>query len=69
VNDELERICNLCDLILKYYSGIRLEGLRKTTIPSMDSRSPGRDLNPGPPKYEAGMLTTGPRLSVDKSME
>jgi hypothetical protein len=27
-------------------------------IISQDSRSPGRDLNPGPPKYEAGVLTT-----------
>jgi hypothetical protein len=25
---------------------------------SQDSRSSGRDLNPGPPKYEAGVLTT-----------
>jgi hypothetical protein len=23
-----------------------------------DSRSPGQDLNPGPTKYEAGVLTT-----------
>jgi hypothetical protein len=25
---------------------------------SQGSRSPGGDLNPGPPKYEAGVLTT-----------
>jgi hypothetical protein len=25
---------------------------------SHNSRSPGRDLNPGPPEYEAGVLTT-----------
>jgi hypothetical protein len=25
---------------------------------SQDSRSPGRDLNPGPPEYKAGVLTT-----------
>jgi hypothetical protein len=31
---------------------------------SQDSWSPGRDLNPGPPEYEAGMLTTLPRRSV-----
>jgi hypothetical protein len=31
---------------------------------SQDSRSPGRDLKPGPPEYEAGVLTTGPRRSM-----
>jgi hypothetical protein len=31
---------------------------------SQDSRSPGLYLNPGPPEYEAGGLTTRPRLSV-----
>jgi hypothetical protein len=25
---------------------------------SQDSRSPGQDLNPGPPEYGAGVLTT-----------
>jgi hypothetical protein len=29
-----------------------------------NSRSPGRDLNPGPPKQEAGVLTTRQRRSV-----
>jgi hypothetical protein len=43
-------------LLLKYYPGIRLEGLRKTTKNlSQDSRYPGGDFNPGPP--EAGVLT------------
>jgi hypothetical protein len=28
---------------------------------SQDSRSPGRDLNPGPHEYEAGELTISPR--------
>jgi hypothetical protein len=37
-------------------------GLRKNTENvSQDSRSAGRDLNQGPPEYEAGMLTTQPR--------
>jgi hypothetical protein len=45
-------------LILRYCSGIRLERLRKTTKNRHNSRSPGRDLNPGPPEYEVGMLTT-----------
>jgi hypothetical protein len=31
---------------------------------SQDSRYPGQDLNPEPPKYEAWMLTIRPRLSV-----
>jgi hypothetical protein len=33
-------------------------------IPSQDSRSLGRDLNPRPPKYEARVLTTQPRRFV-----
>jgi hypothetical protein len=49
----------------KYYTGICLEGLTKTMKNlSQDSRSPGRDSNPGPPEYYAGMLTTRPRRSV-----
>jgi hypothetical protein len=40
-------------LILKYYLGIYLEGLRKTAKNlSQVSRSPGRDFKPGPPEYE-----------------
>jgi hypothetical protein len=31
---------------------------------SQDSRYPGRDLKPGPPEYETGMLTTRPRRLV-----
>jgi hypothetical protein len=41
--------------------GICLEGLRKTTkILSKDNRSPSRDLNTGPPEYEAGVSATRP---------
>jgi hypothetical protein len=51
-------------LIVRLYPGIRLDGLRKTTKSrSQDKRSPGRDLNPRPPEYEAGVLTTRPRRS------
>jgi hypothetical protein len=40
---------------LRSNPGICIEGLRKTTKNlSQDSWSPGRDLNTGPPKYEAG---------------
>jgi hypothetical protein len=39
-------------LNLKYYPIIHLEGLNK--VVSQDSRSPDRDLNPGPPEYEGG---------------
>jgi hypothetical protein len=43
----------------RYYPGICLEELRKTMKDlSQDSRSPGRDLKPGTPEYEAGVLTT-----------
>jgi hypothetical protein len=40
-------------------------GTEKTTKNlSQDSWSLGRDLNPGPPEYGAGVLTTRPRRSV-----
>jgi hypothetical protein len=46
-------------LILRYYPGILLNGLRKTTKNlSPDSLSRGRDLYPRPHEYEEGMLTT-----------
>jgi hypothetical protein len=50
---------------LRYYPDICLEGLRKKTKNlSQFIRSPGRDLNPGPPEYEAEVLTTRPRRSM-----
>jgi hypothetical protein len=59
VNDELER--STCDLILRYYPCIHLEGL-KTTMKnlSQDGRSLGLDFNLGPPKCEVGALKTRP---------
>jgi hypothetical protein len=52
-------------LILRYCLGICLEGLRKATKNlSKDTLSPGRDLNPELPEYEAGVLTTRQRRSV-----
>jgi hypothetical protein len=52
-------------IILMHCPGICLELLGKTTINlSQDSRSPGRYFNPGPPEYEAGLLTTRPLCSV-----
>jgi hypothetical protein len=43
---------------LRYYLDIGLKGLRKTTENfSLDSLSPGRDLNPRLTEYEAGVLT------------
>jgi hypothetical protein len=42
-----------------------MEGLRKATQNlGQDSRSRGRDLNPGPPEYEARVLPIRPRHSV-----
>jgi hypothetical protein len=50
---------------LRYYPGIYLEGLRKTTKTlSQGSRSSGLDLNSQPPEYEVAVLTTRPRRSV-----
>jgi hypothetical protein len=46
------------NLLLAYYLGICIERPRKTTKTlSQDSRSPGRDLNQGPPKYETRVRT------------
>jgi hypothetical protein len=51
--------------MLRCYPNIRLKGLRKITIDlSQDNRSLGRDLKPGPPEHEAGVLTTRSRRSV-----
>jgi hypothetical protein len=62
VNYELERMCKEVVVAwpnLRYYPGICPEGLRKNTKTlSQDSRSPGRNLNPGPSESEAGVLTT-----------
>jgi hypothetical protein len=45
--------------VLRYYPGICLEGLRKTTKNlSQNNQFPGRDFNPGPPEYEIRVLTT-----------
>jgi hypothetical protein len=55
---------------LRYYPGICLEGLkkrRKTSIRITGRRS--RDLNPGPPEYDAGVLTTLPQRSVESMRE
>jgi hypothetical protein len=50
---------------LRYYPGIFLEEQRNTTnILSQDRRSLDRDFNPGPPEYDAGVLTTRLRRSV-----
>jgi hypothetical protein len=51
-------------LILRYYPGICLEGLRKQRKTCQDRRSSGPDLNLEHPEYEAGVLTTRPRRSV-----
>jgi hypothetical protein len=42
-----------------YYAGINLEGLIKTTNTSVSIASRrGMDLNPEPPEYDVGVLTT-----------
>jgi hypothetical protein len=55
------------DLILRYYPGICLEGLRKTmkTL-RQDSQSLSQDLNLGFPDHKAGVVTTWPRCLVMK---
>jgi hypothetical protein len=55
---------------LRYYPSIFLQELRKTTkILSQDSWSLGRDLNPGLPEYEAGVLTTQPKRSINLDLK
>jgi hypothetical protein len=50
-------------LFSRHFPG-RTEGkLRKSW---QDTRCLGRDFNPGPPEYEAGIVTTRPRRSVSK---
>jgi hypothetical protein len=44
-------------LILRYYVGIRLEGLRKPTYTSTRiAGRRGRESNPEPPEYQVGVL-------------
>jgi hypothetical protein len=40
-------------------------GTEETHEKPHDNQSPGRDLNLGPPEYEAGVLTTWPRRLVN----
>jgi hypothetical protein len=57
-------------LILRYYAGIRLEGLRKTTKTSLNiAGRRGRESNPGHSEYDVGLLTTRPQCSVSRSDE
>jgi hypothetical protein len=45
-----------CGLILRYYPGISLKGLRKAAKTSVRITD-NRHLIPGPPEYEVGVLT------------
>jgi hypothetical protein len=57
MSNEMERIwkeASWCNL--RFYTGICLEWLSEIT--TQDSGSPGRDLNPGPTAYKAGVPTT-----------
>jgi hypothetical protein len=52
--------------LFKYYYPCNcLDGMRKTTMNlCQDCWSLDQDLNPGPPKYKAGVLTVWPRCLV-----
>jgi hypothetical protein len=53
---------------LTYYPGICLKRMRKITKNlSQNSRSPGRDLNLGPPEYEAGVVRKRFKKSLCRS--
>jgi hypothetical protein len=49
---------------LRYYARTFLEGLRKITDISQNTLSLGQDLDSGPPKYEAEVLTAQSKRSV-----
>jgi hypothetical protein len=50
MNNELERILKATAVLDLRYLTVPVFALRV-----QDNRSPGRDLNPGPPRYEAGV--------------
>jgi hypothetical protein len=66
VNDELKRVWK--DAVVAYFKVLtqNLPGWteRNHENQCQDIRSPGRDLNPGPAEYEAGVLTTRSRCST-----
>jgi hypothetical protein len=65
VNDKLERMWKVA--VVAYFKQLSQYFPRETEEKhkkSQSSRSPCRDLNPGLPEYEAGVLTTRPRRSV-----
>jgi hypothetical protein len=63
MNDEMERICK--EAVMPYFK-VLSKHFPTGTDENLDqgSRYPCRDMNPGPPEYEAGVLTTQPRRSV-----
>jgi hypothetical protein len=61
VNDELEKMWKEAVVAFKLLSRHLSEGTDEYHETPQDSRPPGRDLNPGPPEYEAGVLTTLPK--------
>jgi hypothetical protein len=66
VNDELERIWK--EAVAAYFKTLLRQlsgGTEENHVnQSQESRSTGQDLNPGPPEYEAGALTTRPPRSI-----
>jgi hypothetical protein len=66
MNNKLKRIGKEAVMTsIRHNPGICLEVLRKNTKKlSQDNRPPGRDVNPRPTEYRAGILTTRQRLSL-----
>jgi hypothetical protein len=65
VEEFLRKLLSVWAWALKSFASSGLKRLKKIMKSiSQGSRSPGRDLNPGPPEYEVGVLTTRPRRSV-----
>jgi hypothetical protein len=65
-NDELKRIWNEAVVAQFKVKSQHLPGGTEKTHKNFiyDNPSPGRDLNPGPSEYEAGVFTNQPRRSV-----
>jgi hypothetical protein len=68
VNDELEGIWK--EAVMALFEGTTTAFARKNTKNlNQESLSPGRYLNPGPHEYEARLLKTKPRRSVQLLLE
>jgi hypothetical protein len=60
----LEKIWKKAVVIINVLQRYFARGAEENHVEREDSRSPGRDVNPGPAEYEAGVVSTLPREEV-----